>query len=153
MTRNQLIEKLKNNFNIKELVCKHCYDKFKENAWQFLSTELLSVLYTLRYVIFNKPITINTWHKGGSFTQRGLRCNTCSIVDNKTGVYLSAHILGKAIDFNVEGLTSNEVNKAVVDNADKFEYPIRLEINTDGWSHIDVYQPYCSEAKIIEFNG
>ena len=68
-------------------------------------------------------------------------------------VYLSAHILGKAIDFNVEGLTSNEVNKAVVDNADKFEYPIRLEINTNGWSHIDVYQPYCSEAKIIEFNG
>ena len=153
MTRNQLIEKLKNNFNIKELVCKHCYDKFKDNAWQFLSTELLSVLYTLRYVIFNKPIIINTWHKGGSFTQRGLRCNICSIVDNKTGVYLSAHILGKAIDFNVEGLTSDEVNKVVVDNADKFEYPIRLEINTDGWSHIDVYQPYCSDAKIIEFNG
>lgn len=153
MTRNQLIEKLKNNFNIKELVCKHCYDKFKDNAWQFLSTELLSVLYTLRYVIFNKPITINTWHKGGSFTQRGLRCNICSIVDNKTVVYLSAHILGKAIDFNVEGLTSDEVNKTVIDNVDKFEYPIRLEINTDGWSHVDVYQPYCSEAKIIEFNG
>lgn len=33
MTRNQLISVLKNNFNIKELVCKHCYDKFKDNAW------------------------------------------------------------------------------------------------------------------------
>lgn len=153
MTRNQLIEKLKNNFNIKELVCKHCYDKFKDNAWQFLSTELLSVLYTLRYIIFNKPITINTWHKGGSFTQRGLRCNMCSTVCGKNAVYISAHILGKAIDFNVEGLTSDEVNKTVIDNVDKFEYPIRLEINTDGWSHVDVYQPYCSNAKIIEFNG
>ena len=33
MTRNQLISKLENNFNIKELVCKHCYDKFGNNAW------------------------------------------------------------------------------------------------------------------------
>lgn len=153
MTRNQLIEKLKTNFNIKELVCKHCYDKFKDNAWQFLSTELLSTLYTLRYIIFNKPIRINTWHKNGSFAQRGLRCNMCSLVCNKKAVYISAHCLGKAIDFNVEGYTSDAVNKEIIANVDKFEYPIRLEINTDGWTHIDVYQPYSSEAKIIEFNG
>ena len=153
MTRNQLINKLKNNFNIKELVCQHCYNKFKESAWQFLSTELLSILYILRYVIFNKPITVNTWHKGGSFTQRGLRCNMCQLVKDKKQVYISAHILGNAIDFNVEGLTSKEVNQVIRDNADKFEYPIRLESNTNGWSHVDTYQPVDSEAKLIEFKG
>lgn len=153
MTRNQLISKLKNNFNIKELVCPHCYNKFKENAWQFLSTELLSVLYTLRYVIFNKPIIVNTWYKGGQFAQRGLRCNVCELVKSKGSIYLSAHLLGRAIDFNVQELTSDEVNQIIKDNVDKFEYPIRLEQDTDGWSHIDTYQPYGSEAKLIEFKG
>lgn len=153
MTRNQLINKLKNNFHIKELVCQHCYNKFKEKAWQFLSTELLSTLYVLRYIIFNKPITVNTWHKGGSFTQRGLRCNMCQLVKDKKQVYISAHMLGNAIDFNVEDLTYTEVNQVIKDNVDKFEYPIRLESNTNGWSHIDTYQPVDSEDKLIEFKG
>lgn len=33
MSRNELIAKLKTNFDIRELVCPHCYDKFKDNAW------------------------------------------------------------------------------------------------------------------------
>ena len=33
MSRNELINKLKRNFNIKELVCQHCYNAHKENAW------------------------------------------------------------------------------------------------------------------------
>lgn len=153
MSRNELITKLKQNFDIKELVCQHCYNKFGENAWQFLSTELLSTLYTLRYVIFNKPIIINTWYKGGQFSQRGLRCNMCYLVKSKKAVYISAHTLGKAIDFNVQNMTYEEVNQQIRDNVDKFEYPIRLESNTNGWSHVDVYQPYGSEAKLIEFKG
>ena len=153
MTRNELISKLSKNFKVQELVCEHCYNKFGESSWQFLSTELLSTLYTLRYIIFNKPITVNTWHNGGGFSQRGLRCNMCQLVNSKMSVYISAHMLGKGIDFNVTGLTSDDVNQTVNDNVDKFEYPIRLESNTDGWSHIDTYQPYGSEAKLIEFKG
>ena len=153
MSRNELINKLKQNFNIKELVCQHCYNKFKESAWQFLSTELLSTLYTLRYVIFNKPITINTWHKGGSFTQRGLRCNMCQLVKDKTSIYLSAHILGEAIDFNVQGCDTEDIYETIRNNIDKFEYPIRMEITGGNWNHIDTYQPIDSEAKLIEFNG
>lgn len=153
MTRNQLITELKNNFNIKELVCPHCYNKFKENAWQFISTELLSVLHTLRYVIFNKPIIINTYHREGRFSQRGLRCNKCNLVKNKTDIYLSAHCLGKAIDFSVDGVTSEDTRSAIIQNINKFEYPIRLEKDTDGWVHIDVYQPVNSETNLIEFYG
>lgn len=153
MTRNKLISKLKQNFNIKELICKHCYDKFGETSWQFISTEMLSVLYTLRYEIFNAPITINNWHKGGSLSQRGLRCNMCALVKDKTSVYVSAHCLGKAIDFNVQGINSSEVFDIIKQNINKFKYPIRLEKDTDGWTHIDVYQPYLSEANLIEFNG
>lgn len=153
MTRNQLIKSLKNNFNIKELVCPHCYNKFKENAWQFLSTELLSILYTLRYVIFNKPITINNWDNGGNLSQRGLRCNMCQIVQNQSNVYISAHCLGCAIDFNVKDIDIEECKNLIRQNIDKFEYPIRLETNTDTWIHVDTYEPIGSTAKLVEFKG
>lgn len=152
MSRNELIKKLKQNFKIQELVCPHCYKTFKEKSWQFLSTELLSVLYTLRYEVFKAPITINTWHNGGQFSQRGLRCNMCELVKSKDRVYISAHCLGKAIDFNVQGLTSEEVYQKIKDNADKFEYPIRIEVTGGNWNHIDCYQPYGSDAKLIEFH-
>lgn len=153
MTRNELIKKLKNNFDIRELVCKHCYSRFGDASWQFISTELLSVLYTLRYKIFNSPITINNWYKGGSYDERGLRCNMCDMIRSKTQVYLSAHCLGKAIDFNVQGKTSQEVNQIIIQRQNEFEYPIRLEMNTDGWSHVDCYQPTGSNANLIRFNG
>lgn len=153
MTRNELINKLKENFDIRELVCPHCYNKFGEGSWQFISTKLLSVLYTLRYEIFKAPITINNYHQNGNFDERGLRCNRCSLVSNKTTVYLSAHLLGKGIDFNVKNKTSNEVSTIIKHNLDKFKYPIRLEKNTNGWTHIDVYQPVGSETILVEFNG
>ena len=139
MTRIELINKLKQNFSIKELVCSHCYEKFKESAWQFLSTELLSTLYTLRYVIFDKPMTVNTWYNGGSLSQRGLRCNMCQLVRDKKSVYISAHILGKAIDFNVAGYTTEQIYDKIRKNIDKFEYPIRMEITGGNWNHVDTY--------------
>lgn len=153
MTRNELISKLKQNFDIRELVCPHCYDRFGDASWQFISIKLLSTLYVLRYEIFQKPITINNWYKGGNFDERGLRCNKCDIVKNKSSIYLSAHCLGKAIDFNVSGLNSKEVSVIIKQNIHKFKYPIRLEKDTNGWNHVDVYQPVGSEANLVEFNG
>lgn len=153
MDRNKLITELKKYFQIQEIVCPHCYNKFGEQSWQFISTELLSTIYVLRTKIFKKPITINTWKSGGQFSQRGLRCNMCQLVKSKNGIYLSAHCLSKAIDFNVQGLTSKQVNDTIRNSADYFEYPIRLESNTDGWSHIDCYEPVGSNQKIVEFKG
>lgn len=152
MTRNELIQELKKKFNIRELVCEHCYNKFKNNSWQFLSTELLSTLYKLRFEIFNAPITINTWHIGGTFSQRGLRCNMCNIPKNKTDIYLSAHCLGYGVDFNVKGYTAEQARNKIKENIDLLDYPIRLERDTS-WIHIDCYQPYESENDIVEFNG
>lgn len=151
MTRNELIKALKKNFCIQELVCPHCYGKFGERSWQFLSTQILSTLYKLRYEIFQQPIIINNWHIGGKYDERGLRCNICPLVKNKKQIYLSAHVLGMALDFNVGTLTSAEVTQVIRHNADRFEYPIRLEKNTNGWNHIDCYQPVDSKTKLIEF--
>ena len=103
MDRNELIKEVSKYFKIQELVCPHCYSKFGESSWQFISTELLSTLYILRTKIFNKPITINTWKAGGQFSQRGLRCNMCQLVKSKNSIYLSAH----CFDDQTEVLTNN----------------------------------------------
>lgn len=136
--RNKLIRQLKPYFNIRELVCPHVYERFKNNAWQFISTELLSTLLTLRTVVINKPMIINNWSSNGSYSQRGLRCNLCSLVQDKNTCYLSAHSLGKAVDFNVPEQTAEQIRKIIKENIDKFEYPIRLEEGTS-WVHIDCY--------------
>lgn len=151
MNRNELIKEVSKYFKLKELVCPHCYAKFGESSWQFISTELLSALYILRTIVINKPMLVNH----GNLTQRGLRCNMCDLVKNKKNIYLSAHCLGKAIDFNVNDLTIQECHQLIKDNLDKFEYPIRLEDiqSAPTWVHIDCYQPTGSEKALVEFKG
>lgn len=138
MSRNDLISVVKGYFNIKELVCSHVYDKFKEDSWQFISTELLHTLYTLRLKIINKPMIVNNWYNKGQYSQRGLRCNMCSLVRSKNSVYVSAHCLGKAVDFVVPNMTSEQVRLLIKNNIDKLPYPIRLEEGTS-WVHVDCY--------------
>lgn len=152
MDRNKLIKEVSKYFNIKELVCPHCYNKFKDNSWQFISTELLSTLYVLRTIVINKPMVINTWATNGSYSQRGLRCNMCQLVKSKTSIYMSAHSLGKAVDFHVPGMDAESVRNLIRSNVNKFEYPIRLERDTN-WCHIDCYVPKGSSNKLLEFEG
>lgn len=147
--RKKLINALKPYFNIRELVCPHVYERFKDQAWQFISTELLSTLLTLRTVILKEAMIVNNWSKKGSYSQRGLRCNTCSLVYDKKQCYMSSHIQGKAVDFNVPTKTAEQVRKLIKENIDKFEYPIRLEEGTS-WVHIDCYT-IDDSVKLITF--
>ncbi len=127
-------------FNIKELVCPHVYERFGDEAWSFLDERLLNTLYTIRLYL-DKPIIVNNWAKGGSYSQRGLRCNVCPLVKEKTSlekVYVTAHLQGKAIDFHVPGLTSDEVRDFIVGIQRQLPYPIRIERGTQGWVHIDM---------------
>jgi hypothetical protein len=131
---------IKGYFGIEELVDKEVYDKYGERAWKFIDETILECLLILREGL-DKPITINNWKSGGRFSQRGLRHNMSSLVKNKTRVYLSAHIFGKAVDFDVQGMTSVEVREWINSNADLFPYKIRLERNSKGtpisWVHMD----------------
>lgn len=126
-------------FGIKELVCPHVYEIWGENSWQFLDKRLLENLEWIREKI-GKPIVVNNWAKGGQYSQRCLRCNTCILVIEKTDlrkVYLSAHIFGQAADFNVVGMTAEEVRDWIVAHADELPHPCRLERDVS-WIHMDV---------------
>lgn len=129
-------------FKIEELVSKKVYKKYGENAWQFIDPRLIKVIDLLREH-FNKPITVNNWLWGGQLEQRGLRTNLDELVKSKTEkgtLYISQHILGKAIDFNVKGLSSQEVYNEILKNKEKFYLISRIENieKTPTWCHIDV---------------
>jgi len=126
-------------FKIYELVSEKVYNKYGERAWQFFDPNLLMTLDDLRRH-FKSPIIVNTWKNGGGFSQRGLRANLDPIVASKTKrgkLYVSEHILGRAIDFDVKGLTAEEVRQEIIKNSDKFTYIRRMEKDVN-WVHIDL---------------
>jgi len=130
---------IKDYFSIRELVCPDVYAKHGENAWAFLDKNLLKVLLWIREGI-GKPMTINTWANGGNYSQRGLRCNLCSLVSDKTRrgqLYVSAHMLGKAVDFGVQGMSAEQVRQWLQNNSHRLPYPIRVEDGVS-WVHIDI---------------
>ncbi|MGN0091277.1 MAG: hypothetical protein ACI36Z_10055 [Alloprevotella sp.] len=130
---------IRDYFGIKELVCPHVYDAWGENAWKFLDDRLLDTLLVIREKI-DKPIVVNNWAKGGNYSQRGLRCNVCQLVREKSEqkkVYVTAHLQGKAVDFSVNGMTAEEVRRWIVKNQILLPYPVRLESDVT-WVHLDV---------------
>lgn len=140
-------------FDIRELVCPHTHRKFGESSWRFLDDRLLDTLLFIREAL-GKPIAVNNWHVGGNFQQRGLRCNVCSLVSRNTRiekVYLSAHVQGKGIDFDVSGMSADEVRQWIDDNQSLLPYPIRLERDVN-WVHLDMRND-GSKAKVTYFNG
>lgn len=135
MTRNELISNVQKYFKLNELVCPHCVKQYGDKAWQFISTELLSTIYVLRTKVINRPMIVNN---SSSYTQRGLRCNMCQLVKSKNKPYMSAHCLGKAIDFHCNDLTPEQCRQLIKKNINEFEYPIRLEEGVN-WVHVDTY--------------
>jgi len=150
MKRNELITELKKNFGISELVCPHTVAAFGEKAWQFLNTELLETLFALRREIFNVATYVNY----SGMTQRGLRCNICELVKEKSAknqIYLSSHCNGAGLDIDFQGFTAEQARERIRQNADKLPHQIRLEKDVN-WVHVDVYDD-GSGRKISEFYG
>lgn len=139
-------------FGIKELVCPHVYKQWGEKAWQFLDEKLLANLDWIREKL-GKPIVVNNWANGGQYSQRGLRCNTCQLVIEKTDlrkVYLSQHIFGKAVDFNVVGMDAESVRQWIKAHATELPYPCRLEEGENiTWVHMDTMN--TSGIKVLGF--
>jgi len=150
MTRQELIQKIKEYFDLRELVCEHTYNAFGEKSWQFFDRDFLEMLLVLRRDIIAAPMTVNNWHLGGQFSQRGFRCNICQLTRSKTlknQIYLTSHANGAAIDFDAKGMTAEHVRAKVKANAVKLPCNVRMESKVT-WAHIDVYD---TGSKYSEF--
>lgn len=157
MTDEQIYKGIQKYFDIRELVDQATYNKWRQKSWQFLCPRMLHTLLILREGI-GKPITINNWQWNGNFDERGLRTNTNTILHNATiedRLYLSAHIMGKAVDLDVKEMKAEEVRNWILDNEDLFPYKIRLEHKKNGrpinWTHIDCFW-YWDNPPVYLFN-
>lgn len=146
MTRLKIIGQLRAFFNVSELVCSHTFARFGESSWQFFDTATLNTLLVLRTEILCVPMTINA----GESTQRGLRCNLCSIVKGQKKQYLSAHLMGKGFDVVSNEMTAQEMRDKIFENADKLPVPIRIEDGAS-WLHFDTFDPSNGKNKITFF--
>lgn len=146
MSREQIIRELHRFFQVRELVCSHVFSKWGERSWQFLSTDYLHNLLVIRRDILQMPMVCN--HDGAE--QRGLRCNMCKMVKEKKAVYLSSHILGRAGDFSVQGLTAQEARSRIRAMQNLLPYPMRMEGGVS-WLHIDTLPQFGITDKVYEF--
>ena len=153
-TRKQILRDPDFRFNVKEFVCPHIYERFGDSSLNYLDKDLLEVVLWIRKTL-GKPMTINNWGSGKSYSQRGMRCNLCPEVKSKTKAYLSAHVLGQAVDFDVHGMTATEVRKWIDDHKDQLPHNIRLEKTSGGvectWVHLDVRNE--TPDNIVYFNA
>jgi hypothetical protein len=150
MSRKYVITQLKAYFSVQDLVCDHCYAKFGELSWQFLSTEILHTLLILRRDIFKVPMFVNYDGKH----QRGLRCNICPLVKEKTyngQIYLSAHVNGNGLDIDIRGYTAQQARDKIKSVSFLLPYKVRLEKGVN-WLHIDVYDN-DTVGQVSEFSG
>lgn len=149
MTRQEILKAIRPYFDAEELVCDHTFQKWGEQSWNFLDTDFLHALLIVRRDILKKPM----WCNGTQKKQRGLRCNRCQMVRDKTSVYLSAHCLGKAGDFTITGMTAEQARQKIKENAHLLPCPVRLERGVS-WLHMDV-RPDDSKPgqKVIEFTA
>lgn len=148
MTREEILSAIRRYFDANELVCDHTYAKWGEQSWQFLDTDFLHCLLVIRRDILQKPM----WCNGKGKTQRGLRCNRCALVRGKSSVYLSAHVLGKAGDFDTTGMKAEEVRRKIKENAHLLPCNIRMEAGVS-WLHFDVLPQYGVTKKVYEFKA
>jgi hypothetical protein len=141
MTKRSLIENLMIHFNIRELVCPHVYEMHGFGSWLYLDVKLLWSLLALRVDILNLPLVINNYNINGSFTQRGLRCPFCPLVQEKLKdhtLYLSPHLFGMAVDCDIKGLSAGQARQIIIKNQKVLLYPGRIESNVN-WLHFDVF--------------
>ena len=153
MTRDEILAAIKKYFDISELVCDHTFNKYGERAWKFLDTDYLHALLIIRRDIIKLPM----WCNSKTAHQRGMRCNQCQIVKTAKGVYLSAHLLGKAGDFTITGMTASAAREKIKANASLLPCKVRLEKwDANGkeisWVHIDVIDE-PQNPKVYEFRA
>ena len=129
------------HFKVQELVTPYAFQRLGSDALMLMDDRILIALDTVREV-FDKPITVNNWHIGGGFTQRGWRD------DSETGAKFSQHRFGRAVDFDVSGFTAKDAREVILEmwpHSDALKYITRMEDGVS-WLHID-----C--APIVVNNG
>lgn len=148
-------------FDVEEIVSPQLFERFKHHGdYFFLSRfdiRLLKTMVVIREAL-DLPITINNWKWGGRFDERGFRDTSTPMVQTKSKndiPWFSGHVVTMAFDFDVEGMTANQVRRWLKDNKSILPCKIRLERKLNGdyisWVHLDVIDE-PKNPKVYEFD-
>lgn len=118
------------HFSIKELVPPEIANLPEDYLLGLFNEGLLICIDRLREAL-GARITINNWVSGGRFTLRGFRPKNCTV-----GAVNSAHKKGWALDFDVQGMTAEQVREYLRTHAAMFPEITRCELGVN-WVHID----------------
>ena len=119
-------------FDIRELVPKSIFKVYGYNSIMFINNSTIEMAYNIRSH-FNKPMLVNNWHLGGDLKYRGYRPAFTRI-----GSKNSQHKLGNAIDFNIKGVSSDEVNFEIERNWKSLGVSALEDKDyTKTWTHVD----------------
>lgn len=109
---------------------------FKSKGMDSLLVMDARILWTLDALrgYFAVPILVNNWSVGGSMSQRGYRTD----IDMLLKTPLSQHRFGRAVDFEISGITSQQFRDKAKNGelAMQLQYITRIENDVD-WCHID----------------
>ncbi len=126
--------KISKHFDLRELVDRSTFQNEGESAVKFIDSRIPPLLEKIRQLCGNNPMTINNWHTGGRFQYRGYRQKYCTI-----GARYSQHKQGKAVDFDVKGMTADEVRGVLRLNQIELMKLGLTRIETGvSWVHIDL---------------
>lgn len=139
-------EAVMKHFIIQELVDKSTYEKYGQSCWQLFPQDSLKMLAGVREFL-GIPLTVNNWHKGGSFQYSGYRPKYCTV-----GAPLSYHRKGMAFDCK-GSLTAQEMRDMIMADQDNplLEKLTRME-NMVSWLHVDCKPLIAPQKRIYLFN-
>lgn len=140
-----LYERILEYFDVRELVTPWAYQKFKHRGdYFFLSRIDPRLLVTILFIreTTGRKMTINDYLWGGRFDERGVRDNLSPLVKARISPYWSGHVFAMAVDFDLEGMTAQEVRDWLIEHTEGLPFKIRLEHKLKGkiisWVHLDV---------------
>jgi hypothetical protein len=93
--RNRTIKKLKEYFELQELVSRRVFDKYGEYCWNIFPTKSLKMLYKVRKFA-GVSLYINTWNFAGNKEQSGFRS-----IWELIGAVLSGHRFAECYDIKL----------------------------------------------------
>lgn len=127
--------KVSQNFVLQEFVNPDIYRAWGNRSIWFIDPRIIEVAQFIRTGL-NVALTINNWHTGGQFQERGFRNP-----DTTTGGKLSQHKFGRAIDISATGKTPADILDFINENWDELKKlgltTVENITATPTWLHCD----------------
>lgn len=136
------------NFIIQEFVGPNMYKKWSDKAIWFVDSRIISLAQFIRDY-FDMPMTINNWHIGGNLLSE------VYATLHQSGAQYSQHRFGRAIDFNLSNLTTDEIQKEILKHQEVFMINglTCIEADTPTWVHVDCRYTGLKKFSLYHLNS